>query len=96
MQYLAEISAGSNAAEPAVPDRRPITHAMSVPKPIGCAIDGACAGIGLAVAMSCDIRFVARDAKLTTTLAKLGLVVEHGLSWPLPPACGGTRRRRSC
>jgi enoyl-CoA hydratase/carnithine racemase len=61
---------------------------MSVPKPIICAINGACAGIGLAVAMSCDIRFVASGAKLTTAFAKLGLVAEHGLSWTLPQACG--------
>ena len=88
MQHLAEISAGTNATEAAVPEHRPIVHAMSVPKPIICAINGACAGIGLAIAMSCDIRFVARDAKLTTAFAKLGLVAEHGLSWTLPQACG--------
>ena len=88
MQHLAEISAGTNAAAPGVPEHRPIIHAMTVPKPIICAINGACAGIGLAVAMSCDIRFVARDAKLTTAFAKLGLVAEHGLSWTLPQACG--------
>jgi len=88
MQHLAELSTGTNAAAPIVPERRPIIHAMSVPKPIVCAINGACAGIGLAVAMSCDIRFVARDAKLTTAFAKLGLVAEHGLSWTLPQACG--------
>jgi enoyl-CoA hydratase/carnithine racemase len=89
MQYLAEISSGTAApSEPAVPERRPIIHAMSIPKPIVCAINGACAGIGLAVAMSCDIRFVAEGAKLTTAFAKLGLVAEHGLSWTLPQACG--------
>ena len=88
MQHLADISAGTSAAEATASERRPIVHAMSVPKPIVCAINGACAGIGLAVAMSCDIRFVARDAKLTTAFAKLGLVAEHGLSWTLPQACG--------
>ncbi len=88
MQYLADLSNGAVAAEPVVPETRPITHALSIPKPIVCAINGACAGIGLAVAMSCDIRFVASNAKLTTAFAKLGLVAEHGLSWTLPQACG--------
>lgn len=88
MQYLADLSTGAAASKPAVREMRPITHAMSIPKPIICAINGACAGIGLAVAMSCDIRFVASNAKLTTAFAKLGLVAEHGLSWTLPQACG--------
>lgn len=88
MAYLADLSSGTAARAPGPRDTRRITHAMSVPKPVVCAINGACAGIGLAVAMSCDIRFAAADAKLTTAFAKLGLVAEHGLSWTLPQACG--------
>jgi enoyl-CoA hydratase/carnithine racemase len=88
MQYLARLAEGSLKSSGTVADTRPITYAMSVPKPIICAINGACAGIGLAVAMSCDIRFAAAEAKLTTAFAKLGLVAEHGLSWTLPQACG--------
>jgi enoyl-CoA hydratase/carnithine racemase len=88
MRYLADVAAGSSLGSAAERETRPITHAMSIPKPIVCAINGACAGIGLAVAMSCDIRFASTDAKLTTAFAKLGLVAEHGLSWTLPQACG--------
>jgi enoyl-CoA hydratase/carnithine racemase len=88
MQYLAELADGSVGPSDAPPDNRPITHAMSIPKPVICAINGACAGIGLAVAMSCDIRFAAVEAKFTTAFARLGLVAEHGLSWTLPQACG--------
>jgi enoyl-CoA hydratase/carnithine racemase len=93
MQHLAELSTGTDSTEPAVEDTRPMIHALSIPKPIICAINGACAGIGLAVAMSCDIRFVARGAKLTTAFSKLGLVAEHGLSWTLPQACGAATAR---
>ena len=88
MQYLAGLADGSLSLSGTVADTRPITYAMSVPKPIVCAINGACAGVGLAVAMSCDIRFAAAEAKLTTAFSKLGLVAEHGLSWTLPQACG--------
>lgn len=86
MAYLADLGAGTAARGPR--DTRRVTHAMSLAKPTICAINGACAGIGLAVAMSFDIRFAAADAKLTTAFAKLGLVAEHGLSWTLPQACG--------
>jgi hypothetical protein len=41
--------------------------------PIIAAVNGACAGVGLALALWCDLRFVAADAKLTTAAAKLGL-----------------------
>ena len=88
MQYLASLAEGSQNPSGTGADTRPITYAMRVPKPVVCAINGACAGIGLAVAMSCDIRFAAAEAKLTTAFSKLGLVAEHGLSWTLPQACG--------
>jgi enoyl-CoA hydratase/carnithine racemase len=52
--------------------------------PIIVAMNGACAGVGLAVAAYSDIRFVAHDAVLTTAAPKLGLPAEYGLSWLLP------------
>merc|ERR1711971_1327216 len=52
------------------------------------AINGPAAGLGLAVVCSCDFRFAARDAKLTSAFSKLGLVAEHGLSWALPHFVG--------
>jgi enoyl-CoA hydratase/carnithine racemase len=59
--------------------------------PIIAAVNGACAGVGLALALFCDLRFVAADAKLTTAAPKLGLPAEYGLSWILPRLVGATR-----
>ena len=59
--------------------------------PIIAAVNGACAGVGLALALWCDLRFVAADAKLTTAAAKLGLPAEYGMSWILPRLVGVTR-----
>jgi len=59
--------------------------------PIIAAINGAVAGVGLALALFCDLRFAAADAKLTTAAPKLGLPAEYGLSWILPRLIGVTR-----
>jgi enoyl-CoA hydratase/carnithine racemase len=47
-------------------------------------VNGACAGVALALAAFCDIRFVAAESVLTTAAPKLGLPAEYGLSWMLP------------
>jgi enoyl-CoA hydratase/carnithine racemase len=59
--------------------------------PIIAAVNGACAGVGLALALWCDLRFVASGARLTTAAAKLGLPAEYGMSWILPRLVGVTR-----
>jgi enoyl-CoA hydratase/carnithine racemase len=55
------------------------------------AVNGAAAGVGLAVALFCDLRFVSAGAKLTTAAPKLGLPAEFGMSWILPRLVGVTR-----
>lgn len=59
--------------------------------PIIAAVNGACAGVGLALALFCDLRFVTPAAKLTTAAPKLGLPAEYGMSWTLPRLIGTTR-----
>jgi enoyl-CoA hydratase/carnithine racemase len=59
--------------------------------PIVAAVNGACAGVGLALALFCDLRFVATDAKLTTAAPKLGLPAEYGMTWILPRLVGIAR-----
>lgn len=59
--------------------------------PIIAAVNGAAAGVGLALALFCDLRFGAAPAKLTTAAPKLGLPAEYGMSWMLPRLIGVTR-----
>ncbi len=59
--------------------------------PIVAAVNGAAAGVGLALALFCDLRFGAAPAKLTTAAPKLGLPAEYGMSWQLPRLVGVTR-----
>jgi enoyl-CoA hydratase/carnithine racemase len=78
-----------------VPDSRPdrsvrrrLCELAEYPKPLIAAINGAAAGIGFALAISCDLRFCAETSVLTTSFAKLGLVAEHGVAWILPQLVG--------
>lgn len=68
--------------------RRSQHYALTIPKPMIAAINGACAGIGLVQALVCDVRFMARGARLSTAYAKLGIPAEYGLSWLLPRMIG--------
>ena len=63
-------------------------YLLAARKPIIAAINGACAGIGLVLALYCDLRFAAVDAKFTTAFSQRGLVAEHGISWLLPRLTG--------
>lgn len=58
--------------------------------PMIAAINGACAGIAVAIAAFCDLRFVVEDAKITTVAAQIGLPAEYGLAWILPRLMGAT------
>lgn len=61
---------------------------MTMRKPVIAAINGACAGIGLTLALVCDVRFAADGAKFTTSFARRGLIAEYGISWILPRIVG--------
>ena len=63
-------------------------YLLAAPKPVIAAINGACAGLGLVLAMYCDLRFASTEAKLTTAFAQRGLIAEHGLAWLLPRLIG--------
>jgi len=71
--------------------QRILSEMMSVPKPMIGAINGAAAGMGLAQALLCDIRFAATTAKFTTSFGQRGLIAEWGLSWLLPRVVGTAR-----
>ncbi len=60
----------------------------TVPKPVIGAINGPCAGLGMVIALYCDMRFAAPEAVFTTAFARRGLIGEHGISWLLPTIVG--------
>jgi len=64
---------------------------LAMSKPIIAAINGAAAGVGLALACFADLRFATDTARMTTAHGRLGLPAEYGLSWMLPRLIGVTR-----
>lgn len=88
MEVLRAIGAGE---EERSRDVRRQTFTLSIPKPVIAMINGPVAGIGLIMALMCDIRFAATGAKVTTAFARRGLIAEHGVSWLLPRLLGPAR-----
>ena len=64
------------------------TYFTAVPKPIIAAINGPCAGLGLVMALFCDVRFASDKAVFTTAFSRRGLIAEHGIDWILPRIVG--------
>ena len=78
------------AFDPASRDdfQKQYSYFPAVPKPIIAAVNGACAGLGLVMALYADMRFASDAAKFTTAFARRGLIAEHGISWLLPRIVG--------
>ena len=85
---LADLKA--QPGDPELGDNFQVTYSylMSIRKPVIAAINGACAGLGLAIATMTDLRIVERSAKFSTAFSQRGLIAEHGISWTLPRLIG--------
>lgn len=66
-------------------------YLTTVPKPLIAAMNGAAVGVGLVLALFCDVRICAADAKLGTAFARRGMIAEYGLAWLLPRLIGPAR-----
>ena len=85
---LSHLQASPGDAEMGENFRLAYTYLLSVRKPIIAAINGACAGLGFAIATLADLRVVERQAKFSTAFSQRGLIAEHGVSWTLPRLIG--------
>ena len=60
----------------------------NIDTPTICALNGGAAGYGLDLALGCDIRIAAENAKLNPGFAKRGIRPESGGTWLLPRMVG--------
>jgi enoyl-CoA hydratase len=69
-----------------------IARLRSIPQPLIAAVNGAAAGGGLSIALACDLRVAAPEAKFNCAFTKIGLGGgEMGTSYFLPKLLGSAR-----
>ena len=68
--------------------RFPLVLRQVCDKPVIGGINGVAAGAGLSLAMACDIRLMARSARLIAGYPRMGGSPDGGLTWTLPQAIG--------
>jgi len=68
-----------------------IAEVMNMPKPVIAAVNGSAAGIGMSLALSCDLMLMADNAFLLSPFTTISLVPDGGLNWLLVKQLGYRR-----
>ncbi len=64
---------------------------QTMPKPVIAAINGPAAGVGMSLALTCDLRVMSDEAYLMSAFANIGLAPDGGLSFLLTQELGYAR-----
>lgn len=64
------------------------SYFMSISKPVIAAVNGAVAGAGMSIILSCDMRFFAQSGFVVSSFSKRGLTAELGIAWMLEKMVG--------
>ncbi|MFO0842872.1 MAG: enoyl-CoA hydratase [Gemmataceae bacterium] len=79
---------GPQRADARADFQKAYSYFPAVGKPVLGAINGSAVGLGLVVALYCDLRFASDQARFGTAFSRRGLIAEHGISWMLPRLVG--------
>ena len=87
-RVLKDRFAGRQRADARPDFQKAYSYFAAVGKPILGAINGSAVGLGLVIALYCDLRFASDQARFGTAFSRRGLIAEHGISWMLPRLVG--------
>jgi enoyl-CoA hydratase/carnithine racemase len=68
--------------------RKKYSYFPAVTKPVIAGINGPVVGLGLVIALYCDLRLASDAARFGTAFAQRGLIAEYGMAWMLPRLVG--------
>lgn len=87
-QDITEFGSVPSVSEHLAKYHRLISALRQMPKPVIAAIHGVATGISLNIALACDLRVAADDARLIEGFARIGLVPDGGGCYTLPRLIG--------
>ncbi|RBY93647.1 enoyl-CoA hydratase [Blastococcus sp. TF02-8] len=91
-EHLAELQGAAAPLSVVEEEYNPLVLALAALRvPVVVAINGACAGAGLGIALAGDIRVAAAGAKFTTAFTGIGLSSDSALAARLVHSVGGSR-----
>ena len=101
----ADLSGDSNGSLTASGELQLIVHEMRavgeiisrlqrLPKPTIAAVDGVCVGVGMGLALACDLVLTTERARFCQIFVKRGLALDGGASWTLPRSVGLRRAKQ--
>ena len=81
---------GSGSQKSGIPPdfQKKYSYFLGIEKPILAAINGHAVGLGLVIALYCDLRLASDAARFSTTFSQRGLIAEYGMAWMLPHIVG--------